>query len=310
MGSVVSAPRRIDCGETVMATKRCVGQEYRLRPDNIVVQIVLYVIGYFVLRYGIDLHEFCVLSNHEHAELTDPQGKRPLFFQQTRALIARAVNAAFGDVDKVYSGQPHSEPVLLDAPTRVEKCLYVLLNPVRHQLVRYAWDWPISSYGLEYDVEYEIPRPKIFFSKRMPETVKLVLRRPPGVRPDLDDRQLRSWIRHEAKRRQGDIAAKLRAEGRSFLGLHRVLRMSRRSHPRDRRIRNGFAPRVAGRDPAARQAHLQRLEKFEQDHEAARLAWLAGDRTHVFPHGTWLARVRYGLPCHPPDQTQPTGPAP
>jgi putative transposase len=284
-----------------MEQKQCYGQEARLAPTDAVVQILLYCLAYFADKYKIQLHEFMYMSNHEHLEFTDPLANRPLFLGSLHSLCARAINAEYGDTDALWSVKPYTAPVLQDGESRLERCYYLLLNAVAAGLVRYAWDWPgATSWGLEYGKPIVIRRPEKFFSDDMPEQVELVLTRPPDVREDLDDRQLRALIREEVRHRQGDIAAEMRQAGRTFLGVKRVLRCPRRAAPRDRPV-FGFHPEVAAKDKNLRVAALARNAVFRAEHAATRERRRGGDFTAVYPYGTYLARVRDNAPCHGPD---------
>jgi putative transposase len=297
----MSKPRPIRHGDTCMEQKQCYGQELRLVPTPAVVQILLYGLAYFADKYKILLHEFMYMSNHEHLEFTDPLANRPLFLGSLHSLCARAINAEFGDKDALWSVRPYSAPVLQDPESRLERCVYMLVNAVKAELVRYAWEWPgASSWGLEYGKPITIRRPERFFSKDMPEEVQIVLHRPPGVRDDLDDRELRSSIREEVRRRQGDIAAEVRAAGRTFLGVKRVLRCSRRAVPKARPL-FGMHPEVAAGDKELRIAALARNAIFRAEYELTRERRRSGDYTAIYPYGTYLARVRENAPCHGPD---------
>lgn len=302
MGEVVTAPKRIVSGQTVSAEKLAIDRQARFRPDREVVQRILYVMGVWASRCNIELHEFCFLPERELIECSDPDGDRTKFFQQMRAFIARSLNRHFGEQDKVYSGKAGTEPELLDGETVLDKCIDKLVAPVEHEFVRYAWDWPCSSWGLEYDVPLTIPRPTSFFrSKKWPDSVEIVLRRPQDVRPDLDSRQLRAEIRAEARRRQGDIVARMKSEGRSVLGLERVRKLHRRDRPpRCRGPRNREAIANGRSDVAVARAKAI-YSDFVVAHERARQLRVRGSTRARFPYGTYVARVVYNLPCHGSD---------
>jgi len=78
-----------------MAQKRCYGQQFRLRPDPMVVQICWYALAYVLSKekYAIELHEAIISSNHDHINTHDPEAQRPAFLQEFHSLVARAVNA-------------------------------------------------------------------------------------------------------------------------------------------------------------------------------------------------------------------------
>lgn len=292
----VTLPRPVYPGERTMAQKQCHGQQFRLRPDRNVCQIIGYALGFAAQRYDIELHEFVVLSNHDHIVATDPNGQRPQFIGLFHSLVARAVNCLFGEVDSLWSGRRHSAPRLLDTDDILSKCVYTLLNPVAAHLVRYAWDWQgISSYALEYDVPVVFERPDFFFSESMPKTTTVILRRPKDLRPELNARELRRQIRAEVKERQGKIAQQARREGKTFLGMQRVLRQPRTNTPYTRDIRNGIRPHIASSSKWARIEALQNLKLFWTLHRTAMRGEQEG-RSVVYPFGSFRAKL-LGRPC-------------
>lgn len=298
----VTDPRHIVRGQCVSSEKFSLDRQARFRPDPEVVQIVLYTMGVWADRYGIQLHEFCITPDRECIECTDPQGNRSPFFQQTRAFTARALNRLFGERDKVYSGQEHTEPELVDGHGRLESCVETLVAPIAAALVRYGWDWPMSSWNLEYGIPMTIKRPRVFFRpKSWPDSIDIVLRPPPDTCQELEPRELRAEIRAQARRRQGELLAELRARGSSLLGMKRARRLERhRRLPvcRPGRLRDRHA---CGACPSTVALAKARYLRFIRDHADARRQRLAGNRDWKFPHGTYLARVVYGVPCHDPD---------
>jgi putative transposase len=233
--------------------------------------------------------------------LTDPDAKRPAFLQLFHSLVARAINAAFGEWDALWSGQPYSAPRLLEPDDVLRKLVYTLANTVAAGLVRYCKDWAgPTSWNMEYGVPIKITRPPGFFSKKMPEEVELVIHRPAGLRPDLSDRELRALVRERAHDKEREIIGKMAESGGTFMGMARVLKQDRHHTPSRPDTRGGIRPTVAGRSKWARIEALQQDALFLEAHEAARLAFAAGDRDVVFPHGTYLMRVRFGCACASP----------
>ena len=281
-----------------MAQKQCHAQEFRLRPDREVCQVIMYVLGYTANKYEMELHDFIFMSNHDHIVSTDPYGRRPRFIGLLHSLIARAVNTRFGDVDSLWSGRRHSAPRLIEEQDVYERCLYTLLNPVKAGLVRYAWDWEgVTSYGLAYNVPHVVRKPAFFFSDDMPDEVTITLRRPKGVKPHLSDDELRADIRAETKSRQGDIIAKVRKTG-TIMGMKRVLRQPRHATPPTREVRKGIRPNVAAKNKWARIEALAELKEFWARHEAAMRSDQAGEEV-LYPYGSYRAKL-LGRPCAQP----------
>jgi hypothetical protein len=276
-----------------------------LRPDREVTQVIAYCLGYCAHKYEIDLNEFEVLSNHDHILDTDPFGRRPAFLQLFHSLVARCLNCHFNEGDAVFSAQRYSAPVLLDGESVFQHCVYVLNNAVDAEVVRYPWEWEgLSSWSMEYDKPVMIKRPDFFFSEDMPEQVELVIRRPPGVRPELSDRELRAAIREEARKQAGDIAAKVRAAGRAFVGMKRARRIPRRHSSRSRMSRGGhqkaIRPHFASTIPSLRIKALRKLKQFWSDHARCVEDFADGKTDVEFPAGTYKMRRVFGVRCRPP----------
>jgi hypothetical protein len=144
-----------------------------------------------------------------------------------------------------------------------------------------------------------VNRPKGFFRERgdegpMKPTVKLSVVAPPvGESTEAFRRRLAA----EVKRREERVARKLAAEGRSFLGVQRVLAQDQLSRPTNQEPRRGLNPRVAEPDKWKRIEALERLKDFLDEYRRAWKRFASGARNVVFPHGTYWMRVAYGLPC-------------
>jgi hypothetical protein len=300
-GEGVTLPRPVFADDTVMAQKRCYRGEFRLRPDADTQQAYLFALGYCQDKYKVLLHDFIVASNHDHNLMTDPDEVGPLFIGLVHSLVARSLNRRHRESDKLWSGQRHSAPRLLDTATVLEKNSYVLTNAVKHGLVRYAWDWPgVTSWYMEYGVPKTIKRPDFFFSEGMPEEVQVTITRPPGLFPELNDREARAKVREHARAEQSRLLGEFKKQGRTFLGPRRVLRQSRHDAPKKGPKLGGIRPHVATRDAELRAKALKELKDFWRDHEAARLAFREGHRDVEFPPGTYLMKKRHKVRIRPP----------
>jgi hypothetical protein len=302
MTLMVTAPRCIEAGDSVMAQKKCYRGEFRLRPERLVVQAILYCLGVALLRYPVRLHDFSVVSNHDHEAMTDPLGVRSLFLQVFHSLVARSVNCKFKERDSLWSGQRHCAVKLLDRPSLIDRCIYALLNPVHHLLVRYVWEWTgPTSWKMEYGVPIKIKKPPFFFSKKMPDEVEIVIHRPEGLFPELvDDRQARAKLRQLALEKQANMIVEAKREGRRFLGMGRVMRQLRSSTPSRPKPLGGLIPQVAANDEATRIEGVKALKQFQDDYRIALAEYCDGDREVEFPPGTYLMHRRFGVRIRPP----------
>ena len=83
----------------------------------------------------------------------------------------------------------------------------------------------------------------------------------------------------------------------SVLGARRVLKQSHKSRPASTEPRRVLNPRIAAKDKWKRIEALGRLVEFIQSYRRALSVFRGGDHSVVFPHGTYLMRVRFGVAC-------------
>jgi REP element-mobilizing transposase RayT len=103
----------------------------------------------FVLAVGarkfeiqVQVHAFCVLSNHYHLVVTDPDARLPAFMQFFNSLVGRAVNTSLGRWEAFWDSSGYSAVTLVSPRDIVDKAAYVLANPVKARLVRRGKEWP------------------------------------------------------------------------------------------------------------------------------------------------------------------------
>jgi REP element-mobilizing transposase RayT len=102
-----------------------------LRPSKAANQLFEYILAVAAGRYEVQLHCWCVLSNHFHLVATDPGRQLPKFEQYLDALVARAFNALYGRWDYFWTAGSYSAVTLLTPADILDKMAYVLANPVK-----------------------------------------------------------------------------------------------------------------------------------------------------------------------------------
>ena len=293
----MTCPRFVRQGDVVMGTRRCSQRQFFLRPDPATDQLFLYCLARAVRVTGVALHEFQVLSNHYHVVFTDLRGNRPEFFRELNQFVARGVNAQLGRWENVFAPGSYNAVRLVDGDAIEDECLYTLCNVVKDGLVKLPEYWDgVCSWSMEYGESRVIRRPDGFFRPSMREQEVLTLVRPDALYPELDDAAARAQLRARAKERSYALVENRLASGGSFLGMTRVRRQSPFGAPKSRTPRRGLRPTVAGRNTPARVEALREYTQFLEDYRTARLAYESGNRDVVFPHGTYLMRVRFGVP--------------
>ncbi len=291
----MTAPRQVLPGTCYLVSRRCTQRQFLLRPGRLVNEVFLYLLALAAQRFDIRIHAFCVLSNHYHLILTDPHARLPAFGQFLDALVARAMNVVIGRAESFWAPSSYSAVALATPEDVLAKAAYVLANPVAAGLVRSGREWPGLWSGPErVGSTILAPRPKHFFSPKgqLPESVSLELTAPPGF-ASADD--FASALRGALAEREV-----IEQQGKSFLGVARVLAQRPTARPTSAEPRGGLNPRVAARDKWKRVEVLRRLSNFLASYREAMAAWIRDDPAVVFPAGTYLMRVLHAAPCAAP----------
>lgn len=291
----VTAPRRVLPGTTYLITRRCSERRFFLRPSRTSNDVFLYLLAVAAQRAGVHVHAYCVLSNHFHMVVTDPDARLPEFKQYLNGLLARALNALIGHWDSFWDSRSFSAVPLETAEDIVAKCGYVLANPVAAGLVRHGRDWPgLWSEPQRFgDGALVIERPKHFFDPNgtMPASASIRLTVP---RQFGSAEHFRAAVTTELADRERNA---IKENGGSFLGVARVLAQKPTARPKPGEPRRGLNPRVAGRDKWKRIEAIGRLVAFLESYRDAWEAWRANDPNVLFPAGTYHMRVIHDAPC-------------
>jgi REP element-mobilizing transposase RayT len=292
----MTAPRQILPGATYLITRRCSQRQFLLKPSAATTDnVFLYVLAVAAERFGIQVHAFCVLSNHFHLVVTDPHACLPAFHQFLDSLVARALNAALGRWEAFWAPNSYSAVALASPADVVDKVAYVLANPVAAGLVRSGREWPGLWSAPEQigGAALEVQRPKHFFDPKgsLPESVTLPLTPPPGF---ASADECREQLAAALAEKEAQAVRNVRG---CFLGVARVLAQKPTGRPAPEEPRRTLNPRVAARDKWKRIEALGRLVEFLR---AYRFAWAARRQGHAdvtFPCGTYLMRVLHNVPC-------------
>ena len=314
-----------------MATSSRVTQrQFLLLPSGEINTCIRYVVALAAAETGVRIHGICVLSNHYHIILSDPFGLVPQFQRLVNGLLARAINCYRGRWESLWSagGNGLSYVQLEDAEAVIDKAVYTATNPVTAGLVSNGEDWPGVRHLQPGSIS--VNKPGFFFralsgksQSRKKRTKRDKGAKKPAWREYLEKRRSQDQLPEKASlqihplpiegntaeiqkklaNRIADAEKRVRIEfrktGRNFLGVTAIRKQSPFDSPGSAEPRRGLSPKVATRDKWARIAALQRNKAFEELHEAARVAFYAGDRDVEFPAGTYAMRVRYNVNCAP-----------
>lgn len=295
----MSLPRRILPGTTYLITRRCLLRTFLLRPSEDLNKVFLYCLAIAAEKFQIEIHAFCVLSNHYHIIATDTKAQLPAFMHWLNEYVAKCVNALLGRCESVWSQEPYSAVRLETAEDVLDKMVYVYANPVKARLVRDTRDWPgLCSLPEELGGEpLRAIKPLVFFRKggALPDATTLKLM-PPKALSTLSTQELITMLRTRLDDRKNQILEDARQQKQPFLGRRAVLNQSPFAAPAGQG-RRGSSPLVACKDKERRQQALQRLKDFVRRYREAWKDFCDNASDVVFPEGTYLLRLRYGVAC-------------
>ncbi|MBT8495880.1 MAG: hypothetical protein KJO07_22745, partial [Deltaproteobacteria bacterium] len=186
--------------------------------------------------------------------------------------------------------------ILGDDEAIIDKTVYTITNPVAAGLVSRSDLWP--GVCLWRPGRQRVKRPEQFFrgnADTIPLSIELEIE-PIPVEAD-SRRELLERLGQAVKAEERRLRSKLSAAGRRFIGRARVLAQNWFDSPQSSEPRRRLAPRIASRDRWRRIELLQRVTSFWREHRDALVRFLAGERDVLFPPGTYLMRVRFGVSC-------------
>jgi REP element-mobilizing transposase RayT len=294
MAGGMTAPRQVLEGTTYLITHRCFQRQFLLKPTETVREVFHFLLAVAACRYGVQVHAYCVLSNHYHLVVTDPKARLPAFQQFLGAFIARAVNASLGRRDHFWEAGSYSAVTLVEPGDVVEKVAYTLANPVAARLVQDPVQWPglWSSPASIGAGAVEVKRPARFFDPdgEFPETQPFELETPVAF-------STAQAFRGQVEDALAEKVAEAGRSGGGFLGLLKIRAQRPTDRPRTDEPARQVRPKIAAKDKGARVEAIRMLKAFLATYQEALLAWRDDAAVVVFPAGTYLMRVAHGVAC-------------
>jgi len=90
-------------------------------------------------------HSYCLMDNHYHLLIETPDGNLSYGMRQLNGVYTQRYNRTPHTVGHLLQGR--YKAILVEKDTYLlEVSRYMVLNPVRAQLVTYPWEWKWSSY--------------------------------------------------------------------------------------------------------------------------------------------------------------------
>jgi putative transposase len=96
-------------------------------------------------RYHWICHAYCLMDNHYHLLIETPEGNLSLGMRQLNGVYTQTMNRRHRRVGHLLQGR--FKAILIEKDSHLlEVCRYVVLNPVRAEVVERPGDWKWSSY--------------------------------------------------------------------------------------------------------------------------------------------------------------------
>ncbi|MFQ5653518.1 MAG: transposase [Planctomycetota bacterium] len=299
----MSAPRQVLPGSTYLITRRCILRQFLIRPSSAINRIFLFCLANAAERFSMQVHAFCMLSNHYHLVITDPEARLPEFIHWFNEYTAKCVNALYDRQESVWASGQCSAVSLEDPDAILDKIVYTITNPVAAGLVRKGDHWPgLRSRPDEIGGKrMSAKRPPVYFKGDgvVPKKADFKLVRPPAF-SDMTNRAFIELVDERIRQREQEIRHEFAADERQFLGKGRILAQSPFDFPTTREPVQGLNPRVACRDRGRLVEAVQRLRLFLSVYREAWRRFCEGEQDVVFPAGTYWLQVQYGVNCAAP----------
>jgi len=141
----MTRPLRIEfAGALYHVTSRGNAQEniYRNDEDRV---IYLEVLREACDRFNWVIHAYCLMSNHYHLLVETPDGNLSKGMRHLNGVYTQRFNRRHSRVGHVFQGR-YKAILVQKESYLLELARYIVLNPVRAEMVRSAKDWPWSSY--------------------------------------------------------------------------------------------------------------------------------------------------------------------
>jgi putative transposase len=287
-----------------MITRYVEGGENRFRPDPETENGIGFLLAVYADRHGVELNAACYPGNHEHLLGCDVNGKMPLFTQNLHARLTQHLNETFGDTGTMWDKRQTNHVRMINPEDTADRFAYVCANPVKHQFVEHAEDFP--GFKMQWlDPPRTFTRPKWLDPKKFPEKATLTMHRPRGFE-DMSDAELEAHLGKLIAEKEKDFRDEVIAAGGTFMGAAKVKRQSRHRRPsrksrRKRRRRRGqVIPTIAARDRETRKEVLEDDRRWRAKYVDRLQRWRRGERDVVFPYGTYKMLHVHQVAVAPP----------
>ncbi len=279
-------------------TRRVHDRRFLLRPDAALTALVTFLLAALAPLFGVEVHEFCVMSTHYHLVLSVADQRISAFFEHLNARLAKAVNVLRGARRGIVWEPGGLSIVELKTPDAIVQAIaYCIVNPVAAGLVWRPEDWPgltVQAHELGRRV-LSAARPDFFLDPRKwSEHASLRLGLPEGLVLLYGEDGARERIAAEVERQVALAHGEIRASYGKVLGPVAARNASPFQRAKSWETYGELDPHFAtGRGRVAERVEAAReLLEYRREYREAWLRYRAGERDHVWPYGCYVSVLR------------------
>ena len=108
-------------------------------------ELFLQILAKVCERYNWVIHAYCLMSNHYHLLVETPDANLSQGMRQLNGVFTQSMNRKHHRVGHLFQGR--YKAILIDKDAYLlELCRYIVLNPVRANMVSSLEEWPWSSW--------------------------------------------------------------------------------------------------------------------------------------------------------------------
>lgn len=122
---------------------------YEDQKDRLIFFDILYEVK---KRYNFFIHAYCLMDNHYHLIIETPEANLSNGMRQINGMYTQFYNRKYSRVGHLFQGRYKSILIQKDSHL-LEACRYVVLNPIRANIVKYPWQYTWSSYNATYSMK-------------------------------------------------------------------------------------------------------------------------------------------------------------
>ena len=283
----------------VSITNRTVQGRYLLRPDRVLNDRVLGILGKFQRIHGVRIVTITVLSSHFHILLiADDVLQQANFMRDVQATLSREVNRLTGWRGPLFERRFTTTPVTNEEKAQVERLKYVLANGVKEDLVEKVLDWPgvntaaallqgksLTGHWIDRSRQYAARNRGEDASDERFAVEETVILSPLPCWAHLSPEHYRQRIEALVEEVEQEAALVRRRYGSRVLGVQAILAQDPQARP-DHLARSP-APLVHAATKAARRMFYELYAEFVSAFRTASEALRRGNRDAPFPAGSF-----------------------